>query len=136
MQELSLFTQNQIQLKADHLVILLPQHADHLPASQHTNCPPHHCEHQVIEPLHLSPHPYPGYTNSFVHFIHLEAECAAVIEIAVGRVVLAREEHQHVLLVLELLLQHDQDKDQDARFPSRQFPCCKLATDALGGTAM
>ena len=91
---------------------------------------------QVIEPLRLSPHPYPEYTNSFVHFIHLEAECAAVIESAVGRVVLAHEGHQHVLLVLELLLQHDQDKDQDARFPSRQFPCCELATDALGGTAM
>ena len=98
--------------------------------------PPHHCEHQVIEPLQLSPHPYPGYNNSFVHFIHLEAECAAVIEIAIERVVLAHEEHQRVLLVLELLLQHDQDKDQDARFPSRQFPCCELATKALGGTAI
>ena len=104
--------------------------------SHNTNCPHHHCEHQVNETIHLSPHPYPGYTNSCVHFIHLEAEYDAVIEIAVGRVVLAREEHQNVRLVLEHLLQHDQDKDQDARFPSRQFPCCELATDALGGTAM
>ena len=103
---------------------------------------------RVIESLHLSPHPYPGHTNSretwknrahctnetqaglnarfvcdgqvhegcyadpvssFVHFIHLEADCAAVIEIAVGRVVLAHGGHQHVLLVLELLLQHDQE---------------------------
>ena len=69
MQGLSILTQNQIQIKADHLVLLLPQHADHLPTSHHTNCPPHHCEHQVIEPLHLPPAPPPPhqlYTDSMV----------------------------------------------------------------------
>ena len=50
---------------ADHQVLLHPQHADNHPTSHHTNCNPHHCEHQVIEPLHLSPHP-PGYTDLMV----------------------------------------------------------------------
>ena len=58
--------QSHIQIKTDHLVLQLPEHADHLPTSHQTNCPPHHCEHQVIEPLHLSPHPYPGYSDSMV----------------------------------------------------------------------
>ena len=46
-------------------------------------------------------------TELSVHFIQLEAEYAAVIEIAVGRVVLSHVGHQHVLLVHELLLEHD-----------------------------
>ena len=46
-------------------------------------------------------------TELSVHFIQLEAEYAAVIEIAVGRVVLSNVGHQHFLLVHELLLEHE-----------------------------
>ena len=65
MQGLSILTQNQIQIKADHLVLLLPQHADHLPTSHHTNCPLTTVNTRSLNHSTCPPTP-PGYTDSMV----------------------------------------------------------------------